>query len=81
MKSCFWSIFVRYFVTERYATMRRPEGSQVEMSDKTYSLLTVSVLLVGSVIGFTYRIVVGNASRFATGYDGTRITHEHANIA
>ena len=60
--------------------MRRPEGSQVEMSDKTYPLLTVSVLLVGSVIGFTYRIVVGNASRFAIGYDVGEITHEQANI-
>ena len=45
--------------------MRQPEGSEVEMSDNTYSLLTVSVLLVVSVVGFTYRIVVGTASRFA----------------
>ena len=77
----FWQFVVGHVVTKPVATMRQPEGSQVEMSDKTYSLLTVSVLLVGSVIGFTYRIVVGNASRFATGYDVTRITHEHASIA
>jgi hypothetical protein len=61
----FWQFVVGHVVTKPFAAMRQPEGSQVEMSDNTYSLLTVSVLLVVSVIGFTYRSVVGNASRFA----------------
>ncbi len=60
-----WQFVVCHVVTKPFAAMRQPEGSKVEMSDNTYSLLTVSVLLVVSVIGFTYRSVVGNASRFA----------------
>ena len=74
----FWQMFEFDFVTKRYAAMRQPEGSQVEKSDKTCSLLLVSVLLVGSSVGFTYRSVVGNASRFADAPDVTQITHEHA---
>ena len=68
------------FVNKRYAAMRQPEGSQVEKSDKTCSLLIVSVLLVGSSVGLTYRSVVGNASRFATAPDVTQIKHYHTYV-
>ena len=40
MKSCFCIFFAFHVVTKRYATMRHPEGSQVELSDNTCSLLT-----------------------------------------
>ena len=66
-----WQFVVCHVVTKPFAAMRQPEGSQVKMSDDTYSLLTVSVLLVVSVIGFTYRSVVGNPSRFAVAPDAT----------
>ena len=40
----FWQFVAFHVVTKPYAAMRQPEGSQVEMSDNTHSLLTVSVL-------------------------------------